>query len=76
MDYDFSGLTLTQQWLLTNQGWERGYKSGHGPRRPTVDPLISRGLVFEHKNDEGRTEAFEVPLAVHIAWCAHCAEKD
>lgn len=72
-NYDFSGLTKAQQWLLTNQGWERGYMSGTGPRRTTVDPLIERGLVIEHKSESGRTEAFEVPLSVHVAWCAHCA---
>lgn len=73
MTYDFSGLTTAQKWLLTNQGWEFGPNSGTGPRRKTVEPLIARGLVIEHKAEFGRPTAYEVPISVHIAWCERCS---
>ncbi|MBH2008316.1 MAG: hypothetical protein I8H71_01315 [Xanthomonadaceae bacterium] len=73
MGYDFTNLSMAQQWLLTNQGWERGPNRGTGPRRKTVALLIDRGLLIEHKAESGRPDAFEVPLSVHIAWCEHCA---
>lgn len=73
MDYDFTGLTTAQQWLLSTQGFAFDPTSARrGPRRTTVAPLIERGLVIERANGHWPS-SFEVPLAVHIAWCAHCA---
>lgn len=69
--YDFSGLTLTQQWLLTYQGWEPGSKLMKQPRPQSVRKLIERGLVVERPVIFMgiRIKAYDVPLPVHMAWC-------
>lgn len=74
MDYDFSKLTTAQEWLLTLKGFQFDpTKAERGPKKATVAPLIARGLVIEHKNGHWPS-SYEVPLAVHIAWCDHCSE--
>lgn len=74
--YDFRGLTVAQEWLLTYCGWSH-YDSPRRPmpKRTTVEPLITRGLMSERKSVTGDTLAYEVPISVHAAWCAHCAAK-
>lgn len=83
MTYDFSNLTTAQQGLLTFGGWSPGCKRPQpGPR--TVKKLIERGLLDEREVSEtvsgGRfritVKAYIVPTAVHIDWCAHCAEVE
>lgn len=78
MDYDFAGLTLTQQRLLTFQGWcvEDAGRIPQ-PSKRTVKKLLERGLVVEHIN-QGRifsVREYEVPIPVHMAWCQHCADR-
>lgn len=73
-DFDFSGLSPSQQALLTFCGWDR--QCGRPkPRKATVQPMIARGLVVLHPQRAGGTDParYEVPIAVHAAWCAHCA---
>ena len=70
-DYDFTGLTLAQERLLTFQGWPCG-QFVPKPRKTTVQPLIDRGLVRPvYVHGAGRTDVarYEVPIAVHAAWC-------
>jgi hypothetical protein len=78
MPYDFHNLTQSQQWLLTVQGWDIHTRTIARPTRRTVQPLIDRGLVVEHRMSfQGVTvEAFVVPLDVHAAWCSHCADLE
>ena len=75
MSYDFSGLTPSQQALLTFCGWDI-HCNRPKPRRSTVQPLIARGLVVLHPLRAGGTDParYEVPIPVHAAWCAHCAD--
>lgn len=70
MAYDFTGLTVAQQWILTLQGWPCGDLLPK-PRRKTFQPLIDRGLVVFHPKRVGGTDLgrLEVPLDVHMAWC-------
>lgn len=78
MKYDFSRLTPAQQELLTYQGWRVGCGiPAVQPRPATVRKLIERGLVIEHETQYGPLtfKEYEVPLNVHIAWCAHCAKE-
>lgn len=72
MDYDFSGLTRAQQWILTYQGYVEGSTLLPRPQRRTVQPLIERGLLEQKVHPEFGTY-WEVPIAVHRAWCEHCA---
>ncbi len=72
-EYDFSGLTDSQQTLLSFQGW----RAGQGMRQPdrrTVKKLIDRGLLIEHeRRHEGvAVLEYEVPIPVHMAWCEYC----
>lgn len=74
MSYDFSKLTDAQKHILTFQGWEAGER--RQPRKATVRNLIERGLLVarERKFSGGLiVTEYDVPLAVHIAWCALCA---
>lgn len=78
MAYDFSRLTERQQELLTYGGWSVG--CGFPARQPqarTVKKLLDRGLVVEHLVSHGpfTVAEYEVPAAVHVAWCAHCAKE-
>jgi hypothetical protein len=74
---DFSGLTPKQQELLTYQGWYLDSDRPQ-PRERTVAELIKRGLVIEHTRPWiGVTfKEYEVPIPVHMAWCAHCAAAE
>jgi len=75
MSYDFSGLTVRQQEVLTFQGWDvsMGGKVPQ-PAPKTVRKLIERGLVVEriNKGPIFTVREYEVPINVHIAWCDHC----
>jgi hypothetical protein len=75
--HDFSGLTRAQKELLTFQGWEPGPKSRRQPLPQTVAKLIQRGLIVARKVDiMGVTiKAYDVPIHVHAAWCAHCSAR-
>lgn len=74
MAYDFHNLTQSQQWLLTVQGWDIHTRTIARPTRRTVQPLIDRGLVVEHRMAfQGvSVEAYVVPIDVHAAWTAFC----
>lgn len=76
MKYDFSGLTPSQRALLTFCGWDQ-HSNRPKPRRSTVQPLIARGLVVLHPLRAGGSDParYEVPIAVHAAWCAYCAKS-
>jgi hypothetical protein len=72
---DFKGLTVAQQNILTFGGWHAGSTLVPQPKLPTVLKLLERGLVVAHQLEEtgfAWTE-YEVPVAVHAAWCDHCA---
>ncbi|GAA4321911.1 hypothetical protein GCM10023144_01480 [Pigmentiphaga soli] len=82
MAYDFSGLTPTQQALLTFGGWDLT-SSRPQPSRRSVAKLIERGLVVETEaqqrvhNDRFTltVRTYVVPLDVHIAWCERCSRR-
>lgn len=81
MDYDFSGLTSRQHWLILFNGWRIGqtYPDGRAwpqPSKQTVKKLIDRGLMVERTVREfdprfGSMDITEyhVPLLVHMAYC-------
>jgi hypothetical protein len=75
-DYDFSKLTTAQQSVLTFQGWEVG-SDMRQPSKATVKKLIERGLVIpqEVKTVNMTVIEYQVPIDVHMAWCAHCAKR-
>lgn len=75
--FNFKGLTPRQQELLTFQGWHAGSKLVKQPQRRTVQALIGRGLVTESTRQIGLVTITEysVPINVHAAWCAWCAES-
>lgn len=75
--YDFSGLTETQQMLLTVGGWSPGTKVVKQPQPRTVQKLLARGLLqAADVTVVGVTvKAYTVPTAVHMAWCRHCADS-
>ena len=72
-EYDFSRLTEKQKELLTFQGWYVGSMISQ-PRKKTVEKLIARGLLVERETKYGavRVTEYEVPISVHMAWCAQC----
>jgi hypothetical protein len=72
----FSDLTPAQQELLSFQGWAPGC-GRKAPRPDTARKLVARGLVVPRdvKVLHATVKAYDVPLDVHIAWCAHCARK-
>lgn len=72
--YDFTGLTVAQQRLLTFQGWPCG-EFVPKPRRSTVQPLIDRGLVVLIPRRVGGIDParYDVPISVHCAWCMQCS---
>jgi hypothetical protein len=83
MEYDFSGLTEEQEWLLVFQGWRIGDKyPSHQPSKKTVKKLIERGLVIEHEVKQMTSIGpmtvleYEVPLHVHMAYCMSCDGKE
>jgi hypothetical protein len=83
-DYDFSGLSPRQQWLILYQGWRIGQRFPDGspwpqPNKRTVKKLIERGLMTEFEavyihDDRTRVTVTEyrVPLHVHMAFCMSC----
>jgi hypothetical protein len=73
--FDFTGLTEDQQALLTFQGWEPGGVLPQ-PTPQTVRKLIDRGLVVPYTVEHAGLDvrAYAVPIDVHMAWCAWCAE--
>jgi len=84
---NFTGLTQSQKELLTFRGWKMGARHPDGsvwrqPSRRSVQKLLERGLVIAHETmirplslPVTITE-YEVPLAVHIAWCQYCKEHE
>lgn len=80
-EYDFSGLTRAQQWLLTFQGWEISSEAAQ-PSPRTVAKLIKRGLVVPVEVKEMTrigpmtVTEYRVPLDVHMAWCEHCSRQE
>ncbi len=81
-NYDFSGLTQDQEALLTFQGW--AVESRYPPSQPsggTVRKLIDRGLLVPRQRVSTgplgtmSVTEYDVPIAVHIAWCAYCAKR-
>lgn len=77
MSFDFSGLTPAQQELLTFQGWEPGTRMRQ-PRPQTVRKLLERGLVVERPMQfmGVAIKAYDVPIPIHMAWCAWCSEQE
>lgn len=77
--YGFSGLTKAQRELLTFNGWQGCQFPPTQPQARTVRRLLDRGLLIEHKRPVSSpfgtmvVSEYEVPLRVHVAWCAHCA---
>lgn len=88
MDYDFSGLTEQQAWLILYQGWRVGQRYPDGspwpqPTKRMVKKLIDRGLmtsteVREPSSISGLSMSvteYHVPIEVHMAWCIHSTER-
>ena len=75
MDYDFTGLTQTQERLLTFQGWVEG--QSNKPSQRTISKLLERGLIVEKPRHIGGSVpmAYIVPVHVHMLWCEHCASR-
>lgn len=79
MTYDFSGLSDREGELLTFQGWTaQSTMPAVPPGRKAMRRLIARGLVIERSREyRGLTVTeYEVPLDVHVAWCARCSEAE
>lgn len=76
MAYDFTNLTERQQELLTYGGWYGGSRLLPQPSQATVRKLLDRGLLVAHELRDGALSwtEYEVPTAVHIAWCGHCSK--
>lgn len=77
-NFDFSGLTPRQQEVLAFQGWTTSMAGMvPQPSKRTVQKLLDRGLVIEHIVQRGcfTYREYEVPLAVHIAWCFSYSDK-
>lgn len=85
-DYDFSGLTDKQGWLILYQGWRVGQRYPDGsiwpqPSKRTVKKLIERGLMaavdirMPGQMSISVTE-YHVPLHVHAAYCLFCDSKE
>lgn len=80
MGYNFSGLTVAQKTMLTFGGWHVGSKFLPQPQARTVKKLIDRGLLIERRVQQRFAVGFnltlseyDVPIAVHMAWCERCA---
>jgi hypothetical protein len=76
MDYDFSRLTLAQEWLICLHGWhiDKTWPDGRiyvQPSKRTVRKLIERGLLVPREVRRGMLTVTEysVPLDVHLAYC-------
>jgi len=87
MELKFDDLTTNQEWLLVLGGWHIGSRYPNGTPRPqpskrTVKKLIARGLVIPHELTVSSTfgpmtvTEYDVPLAVHIAYCMSCDAPD
>ena len=77
--YKFDDLTRAQQALLSFQGWRPELKALiRQPSAKTTEKLIQRGQLVREVEGRGlfQTTTYSVPLDVHAAWCAHCAEKE
>lgn len=72
--YDFSNLTENQKSLLVYCGWQIGSKLMNQPSKATVKKLIERGLVIPREVKQGNMTVteYEVPAAVHLAFCLSC----
>lgn len=79
-NYDFTGLTPRQEWLILYMGWRPGQTYPDGspwpqPSKRTVKKLIERGLMeaIEVKEQAGpltmTVTEYRVPLHVHAAYC-------
>lgn len=87
-NYDFSGLTAKQEWLILYQGWRVGQRYPDGsiwlqPSKRTVKKLIERGLMKEFEATymhDNRTKLvvteYHVPIHVHAAYCLFCDFKE
>jgi hypothetical protein len=77
MTYDFNGLTVLQQQLLTHGGWNDaiGHRIRYRPFPEQVKPLIDRGLLTarEVKRKFWTQMEYEVPADVQAAWNARRA---
>ena len=77
--YKFDDLTRAQQALLSFQGWRPELKALiRQPSARTTEKLIQRGQLVREIEGKGlfQTTTYSVPLDVHAAWCAYCAEKE
>jgi hypothetical protein len=82
-EFDFTGLTENQAWLLTFGGWTRSMKNlSVQPSRMIVKKLLERGLLIEHETEYPgwggplKVREYVVPNDVHMAWCAWCSENE
>lgn len=75
--FDFTGLTPAQQALLTYDGWHVGSKLIRQPQPRTVRRLLERGLVVPRDTVflGVRITEYDVPAAVHAAWCSRKENK-
>ena len=75
--FDFDGLTPAQQELLTFQGWAPGPGARKQPRPAVAQELVRRGLATVRQVQIGAAlvPAYDVPIAVHAAWCSWCAQR-
>lgn len=79
LDRIFAKLTPAQQRLMAFQGWTWSSVLGRPqPHRATAKALIRKGLMVQHILPLGpgiTVFEYEVPIPIHIAWCAYCSRK-
>ena len=86
-NYDFTGLTPRQEWLILYMGWRPGQTYPDGspwpqPSKRTVKKLIERGLMEERRVIDRRgfppvlVSEYHVPLHVHAAYCLQCDPEE
>ena len=73
---NFNRLTKKQQAVLGQIACDND--AGHHPQ--TVESLLKRGLITSYKQNLGGWPPiaiirYEMPISVHIQWCAWCAEQ-
>jgi hypothetical protein len=73
---NFSKLTKNQRHVLGLIAM--GEDGGHSDR--TLDSLVKRGLIERQEQSFGdglgSIYRYSMPLSVHMAWCAWCAERN
>lgn len=78
---DFVCLTPAQRNAMNHVAFN-GYATSIIPSKKTLASLVDAGLVTTHKEQVAMSvfgpvvcDAYDMPLRVHITWCAHVAAE-